>query len=71
MLKITLHEAAGALRIELEGRLTGAWVGEVEHCWQTAQASHPNRTLTVNLTGVTWIDHAGRYLLRWMHRGIP
>jgi hypothetical protein len=68
MLKITLHEAAGPLRIELEGRLAGAWVCELEHCWHTAQASHPNRTLMVDLRGVTWIDHAGRYLLQLMHR---
>jgi hypothetical protein len=26
MLKMTIHEAAGPLRIELEGRLAGAWV---------------------------------------------
>jgi anti-anti-sigma regulatory factor len=68
MLKITLHEAAGPLRMELEGRLAGAWVCELEHCWHTAKASHPNRTLLVNLTGVTFIDQAGQYLLQLMHR---
>ena len=68
MLKITLHEAVGPLRIELEGRLAGAWVCELEHCWRTAQASHPNRTLAVDLTGVTFIDQAGRYFLQLMHR---
>jgi ABC-type transporter Mla MlaB component len=68
MLKITLHEAADPRRIELEGRLAGAWVCELEHCWHTAQARHPNRTLAVDLTGVTFIDQAGRYLLQWMHR---
>jgi hypothetical protein len=67
MLKITLHEAAGPLHIELEGRLAGAWVCELEHCWRTAQARHPNRALMVDLRGVTWIDHAGRYLLQLMH----
>ena len=39
-----------------------------EHCWHTAQAGHPNRTLAVDLTGVTFIDQAGRYLLQLMHR---
>jgi anti-anti-sigma regulatory factor len=68
MLKMTIHKAAGPLRIELEGRLAGAWVCELEHCWHTAQASHPHRTLAVDLTGVTFIDQAGRYLLQWMHR---
>jgi hypothetical protein len=68
MLKMTLHEAAGPLRIEFEGRLAGALGYELEHCWHTAQARHPNRTLAVDLTGVTCIDQAGRYLLLWMHR---
>jgi anti-anti-sigma regulatory factor len=68
MLKITIHEAADPLRIELEGRLAGASGYELEHCWHTAQARHPNRTLAVDLTGVTFIDQAGRYLLQWMHR---
>ena len=36
MLKITIHDAAGPLRIELEGWLAGAWVCESEHCWHTA-----------------------------------
>jgi anti-anti-sigma regulatory factor len=68
MLKITIHEADGPLRLELEGRLAGAWVCELEHCWHTAKASHPNRKCSVDLTGVTFIDQAGRYLLQLMHR---
>jgi hypothetical protein len=67
MLKITLHNATGQPCLELEGRLAGAWVCELEHCWRTAKASHLNRTLAVDLTGVIFIDHAGRYLLQWMH----
>ena len=68
MLKITLHDAIGQPRLELEGRLAGAWVCELEHSWHTAQANHPNRTLSVDLTGVTFIDQAGGYLLQLMHR---
>jgi hypothetical protein len=68
MLKITIHNAAGHLSLELAGRLAGAWVCELEHCWYTARASHPHRTLSVDLTGVTFIDQAGRYLLQLMHR---
>jgi hypothetical protein len=29
MLKITVHDAAGQRRLELEGRLAGAWVNEL------------------------------------------
>jgi|SRR5882724_632227 len=68
MLKITPYDATGQPCLDLEGRLAGAWVCELEHCWHTAQASHPNRTLSVDLTGVTFIDQAGRYLLQLMHR---
>jgi ABC-type transporter Mla MlaB component len=68
MLKITIHDAAGQRRLVLEGRLAGVWVSELEHCWRTAQASHPHRTLAVDLTSVTFIDQAGRELLQLMHR---
>ena len=68
MLKITIHEADRPLRLALEGRLAGAWVCELEHCWHSARASHPNRGFSVDLTGVTFIDQAGRYLLQLMHR---
>ncbi len=68
MLKITIRDAASSLRLELEGRLAGAWVYELEHCWHSTKASHPNRMLLVDLTSVTFIDHAGRYLLQLMHR---
>jgi anti-anti-sigma regulatory factor len=68
MLKITLQGTTGHPCLELEGRLAGAWVCELEHCWHTAKASHPYRTLAVDLTSVTFIDQAGRYLLQLMHR---
>jgi hypothetical protein len=68
MLKITLHDTPGQLRLVLEGRLAGAWVCELEHCWHTAVESHPNTKFSADLTGVTFIDQAGRYLLRLMHR---
>jgi hypothetical protein len=68
MLKVTIHDAAGERRLGLEGRLAGAWVSELEHRWYTAKASHPNGTLSVDLTGVSFIDQAGRYLLQLTHR---
>jgi hypothetical protein len=68
MLKITLHDAAGRLRLELEGRLAGAWVCELEQCWRTAKANQPIKGFSVDLTSVTFIDQAGRYLLQLMHR---
>jgi len=68
MLKITLHDAKGPLRLQLEGRLAGVWVRELEHCWRTTKGHHPKRACSVDLTSVTFIDHAGRYLLQLMQR---
>jgi len=67
MLKITVYDTASQLRLALEGRLAGAWVWELDQCWHTTRASHPHRLLTVDLTSVTFIDQAGRYLLQLMH----
>jgi len=68
MLKITIHDAEGPLRLQLEGRLAGVWVRELEHGWRTAQVHHPKRVCVVDLASVTCIYHAGRYLLQLMHR---
>ena len=68
MLRISVHDGPESTTFQLEGRLAGAWVCELEQCWLTAKASYPHRPLTVNLTSVTFIDQAGRYLLQLMHR---
>jgi hypothetical protein len=68
MLKMTIHDAAGQRRLGFEDRLAGAWVCVLEHCWQTAQASHSNEAPSVDLTGVTFVDQAGRYLRQLMYR---
>jgi len=68
MLKISIYDIADPFRLELEGRLAGAWVCELEQCWHTAKARHPNWKLSVDLTNVTFIDQAGRYLLQLMQR---
>ena len=34
MLRITVHDTQQALTFQLEGRLAGPWVSEVEECWQ-------------------------------------
>ncbi len=47
---------------------TRSWVRELEHCWRTALVQHPQRTCAVDLTSVTFVDQAGRYLLQLMHR---
>jgi ABC-type transporter Mla MlaB component len=68
MLRITVHDNPGALTFQLEGRLAGPWVRELEACWQGALASRREPILCVDLTGVTSIDAAGKACLAALHR---
>jgi ABC-type transporter Mla MlaB component len=68
MLRITIHEGARPLTFQLEGRLTRPWLREVERCWERALASLPRPIIRVDLTGVTFIDAAGKACLAAMHR---
>jgi anti-anti-sigma regulatory factor len=67
MIKIQLKELDRELILQVEGRLAGAFVPELESCWQAARVHHPNRKISVDLKNVTCIDQAGRYLLQLMH----
>jgi len=67
MMKIQTKELDGALILQVEGRLAGAFVPELESCWQAARAEQPERRILVDLKSVTCIDRSGRYLLQLMH----
>jgi hypothetical protein len=64
MLKITTKVAAGKVTFELEGRLAGPWVDELEQCWREVPVGY---TLTVSLNAVTFIDNQGKALLGKLH----
>jgi anti-anti-sigma regulatory factor len=68
MLRITIHDNQESLTFQLEGRLAGAWVKEVEQCWQSTLAHQRKPILRVDLTGVTFIDDAGKACLAAMYR---
>jgi hypothetical protein len=68
MLRITVHDKTRALTFQLEGRLAGPWLQELEQCWQSALASQPKPMLCVDLTGVTFIDAEGQACLAALHR---
>jgi hypothetical protein len=68
MLKITVRNSADRLRLELEGKLSGAWVTELEDCWRTLAPILGGRELWVDLAGVDSVDAAGKYLLALMHK---
>lgn len=62
MLKITVREATSGATIEVEGRLAGPWVGELERAWRALPDPRPGHP-TVDLSGVTFIDGTGKALL--------
>ena len=66
MLRIDTIETASAITFELHGRLIGPWVPLLESLWRTTECDSVGRTISVDLTDVTAIDGAGRYLLRLM-----
>lgn len=67
MLRITMTTRPEGVTVVLEGRLAGPWVGEVDRCWKGLAAAQDPRSVRVELDAVTFIDAAGRALLRTMH----
>jgi hypothetical protein len=66
MLKIDTQDDGTTIIFDLEGKLAGPWVDELEHCWQRAVVD--DRRVRVVLKMVTYIDGGGRRLLADMHR---
>lgn len=66
MLKITTQKNMTGTTFELEGKLAGPWVPELECCWERAVGV--GRPVKVVLKAVTFIDDAGRELLAKMYR---
>src|SRR5208283_897762 len=62
MLRITTTEIGGKITLKLEGKLSGPWVEEFERCWNMSANIYKNG-LVVDLSGVTFVDPAGRKLL--------
>jgi hypothetical protein len=67
MMKVEINELDHALILQVEGRVAGAFVPELEHCWNGARANQPGWKISVDLKNVTCVDRAGRNLLQVMH----
>jgi hypothetical protein len=65
MLRIDVEELHGRALIRLEGAITGAWVGELRHCWWETLACP--EYVTVVLEAVSSVDADGIALLEEMH----
>jgi len=68
MLRITTENRRGKLFISVEGSLAGPRVTALEQCWRELYAANPRPKFCVNLCGVSFIDNAGKVLLKEMHR---
>jgi len=68
MLRITTEIKRGKLTLYIEGRLTGPWVGALEQCWRDLSDRGERQKFYINLCGVSFIDDAGKVLLKEMHR---
>jgi outer membrane protein len=67
MLRITTEKKRGRTVVSVEGRLSGPRVPTLEQCWRELRSSSPREKFHVNLCGVTFIDGAGKILLKAMH----
>ncbi len=67
MLRITTEKKRGRTVLSVEGRLSGPRVAMLEQCWRELRASSPEERFHVNLCGVTFIDNAGKVLLKAIH----
>jgi anti-anti-sigma regulatory factor len=65
MLKISVknEEPRKQLLLEVEGRLAGPWVEELERSWESERRKASSGDIVVRLSSVTFIDEAGKELL--------
>src|SRR5260370_15781792 len=68
MLRITTEKKRSKTVLSVEGRLAGTLVATLEQCWKELKAAAPHEKFYVNLCGVSFIDAAGKMLLKEMHR---
>src|SRR5271157_1774766 len=68
MLRITTETKRGHLTLSVEGRLAGPWVAALEQCWRELLTASPRQKFSIDLCGVSFIDDAGKVLLKEMHR---
>ncbi len=67
MLRITVHNNPQTFTFQLEGSLAGPWLQEFEACWQNILNQQHKPVLRIDLSGVTFINDAGKACLAAMH----
>ena len=65
-MRITRIDKGEATVFRLAGKLTGAWVDELERFWTETKAVGSTRKLRVDVTDVEFVDEKGKVLLERM-----
>ena len=67
MLTITVGKTEDTVRLKLEGKVAGPWVGLLEETWRREASAAAQNTI-VDVSDVTFVDAEGRRLLAEMCR---
>ena len=67
MLRITVHSETESITFQLEGRLSRPWLQELDKCWRRTLISKDTPSVRVDLTGLTFVDEAGKACLAAMY----
>lgn len=68
MLRITIEQNSGKMSLTIEGKLAGPWVAALEQSWRDLRKNSAGQSLSVNLCGVSFIDAAGKALLKAIYK---
>jgi outer membrane protein len=68
MFRITTQRKRSKVLLTVEGRLAGESVSTLEQCWRELHGGSPSEKFNVDLCGVSFIDAAGKTLLKEIHR---
>jgi outer membrane protein len=68
MFRITTLKKRCKVLLTVEGRLAGESVSTLEQCWRELHGGSPSEKFNVDLCGVSFIDAAGKTLLKEIHR---
>src|SRR5260370_17309375 len=68
MLRVTTHKKSGKVLLTIEGRLAVESVYTLQQCWRELRAASPTEKFNVDLCGVSFIDAAGKAVLKEISR---
>ena len=66
MIRISQTHEGSRQRLLVEGTLSGEWVEVLEGCWLEAPQAPNGGPMSVDLSGVSYVDDKGRELLARM-----